>query len=271
MTYAIPRSRPTWRAPTRWSISPRWSWGGGPAREVNIEGSRNVFDAAKRQGVGTVVHASSAAAYGCAPENDVPLTESSPLRPEPDFYYPRTKVAVERLIESLEAEDPDTRFVRFRPVATVGPGAPLALGGRLFVTLSDFDPLVQFTWIDDVVEAFTAALHEPVRGPFNIGGPDPVRTSEVPALIGVRGVRIPYRLARLGARTGSAIRLPGALHPGWADMGRYPIVVDTARAERELGWRANTTAPPRCGASASCLRERRRAGSDIPIPREASR
>ena len=76
---------------------------GAGARSVNIEGSLNVFDAAKRQGVGTVVHASSAAAYGSTPENDVPLTEASPLRPEPAFYYPRTKIAVERLIEELRA------------------------------------------------------------------------------------------------------------------------------------------------------------------------
>ena len=161
--------------------------------------------------------------------------------------------------------------MRLRPVATIGPGAPLALGGRVFVTLSDFDPLIQFTWIDDVVEAFTAALHEPVRGPFNIGAPAPVRTSEVAGLIGVRGVRIPHRVARLAARSGSALRLPGALHPGWADMGRYPIVVDTGRAERELGWRATFDCATALRRFGELLRERRGASSDIWIPTEAPR
>jgi nucleoside-diphosphate-sugar epimerase len=244
---------------------------GAGADSVNIEGSRNAFAAARSAGARAILHASSAAAYGCSPDNEVPLTEDSPLRPLPDFYYPRTKVAVERMLDDLEREDPETRIVRFRPVATLGPGAPLAFGGRAFVALSDFDPPIQFTWIDDVVEAFTAALHASVRGPLNVGAPGPVLTSEVPGLLGVRGVRIPYRLARLAARSGSALRLPGALHPGWVDMGRYPIVVDTGRAERELGWRASGDCAAALRRFGELLRERRGSRSDIPIPREAPR
>jgi hypothetical protein len=56
--------------------------------------------------------------------------------------------------------------------------------------------------------------------------------------MGVRRVRLPYRVLRGAARLADRLRLPGALDPGWVDMTRYPIVVDTARAERELGWRA---------------------------------
>jgi hypothetical protein len=48
--------------------------------------------------------------------------------------------------------------------------------------------------------------------------------------MGVRRVRLPHRVLRLAARA--------AMDPSWVDMARYPIVVDTARAERDLGWRA---------------------------------
>jgi UDP-glucose 4-epimerase len=212
---------------------------GKGAWSINVEGSRNLFRAAAGAGVRTIVHASSAAAYGCAPDNAVPLSEESPLRPEPPFYYPQTKVAAERELDEIERLHGELRVVRMRPVSTLGPGAPLMLGGRAFVTLSDFDPLIQFTWIDDVVDAFVAALHAPVRGAFNVGAPVPVLTSEVPALLGVRRLRARHRVLRAAARAGSALRLPGALHPGWVDMGRYPIVVDAGRAERELGWRAS--------------------------------
>jgi hypothetical protein len=34
------------------------------------------------------------------------------------------------------------------------------------------------------------------------------------------------------------LRVPGALHPGFVDMHRYPIVVSSARAQEALGWRA---------------------------------
>lgn len=213
---------------------------GDGAQSVNVEGSRNVFEAALRASVATIVHASSAAAYGGAPNNLVPITEEQPLRPVPPFYYPQTKVAVEQLLDELESQHPGARFVRIRPVATLGPGAPRIASGRVFITPSDFDPLMQFTWIDDVVAAFAGALDSPgARGAYNVGAPGPVRASEVSQLIGVRRVRLPYIVLRSVAAVGSALRAPGALHPGWVDMARYPIVVDTTRAERDLGWRAS--------------------------------
>jgi nucleoside-diphosphate-sugar epimerase len=225
---------------------------GADADSVNVDGSRNTFDAAVQSGVTTIVHASSAAAYGCAPDNPVPLTEDDALRGLPPFYYPRTKAAVERMLDRLDERHPGVRIVRMRPVSTLGPGAPRIATGRTFVTLSDFDPLMQFTWIDDVVAAFLAAVHTPgASGAFNVGAPAPVPASEVARLMGVRRVRLPYRVLHGAAWVGDRLRLPGALHPAWVDMARYPIVVDTARAERELGWRAGcdcATALRRYGA-----------------------
>lgn len=197
---------------------------GRGAWSVSVDGSRNLFDAMDG---GAIVYASSAAAYGCVPDNPVPLTEDSPLRPEPAFYYPQTKVAVEQMLDEVDA-----RVVRMRPTAILGPGAPALLGGRAFVSVAGFDPLMQFMWVDDAVAAFEAAIHEPVEGAFNIGAPDPVHATEVAGLLGARHLRLPRKVLRAGAR------LTG-MHPDWVDMTRYPIVVDTSRAERELGWRAS--------------------------------
>jgi nucleoside-diphosphate-sugar epimerase len=83
---------------------------GAGAWSVNVEGGRNAFDAAQRAGIRTIVHASSAAAYGCAPDNDGPFTEEHPLRPEPAFYYPQTKVEVERMLDELERRRPDVAW-----------------------------------------------------------------------------------------------------------------------------------------------------------------
>ena len=213
---------------------------GADAWSVNVAGSRNVFASALRAGARTIVHASSAAAYGSRASNRIGLTEDDPLCAEPAFYYPETKVAVERALDELQARHDAVRVVRMRPVGTLGPGAPRIAGGRAFVTLSDFDPLMQFTWLDDVVAAFRAALHRTdAAGAFNVGAPGPVRASEVAGLMGVRGVRLPHRVLRGAATAGAALRVPGAMHPAWVDMARHPIVVDTARAERALGWRAS--------------------------------
>lgn len=210
---------------------------GRDAWSVNVDGSRNVFEATARAGAGALVYSSSAAAYGCAADNPVPLTEDCPLRAEPSFYYTQTKVHVERLLDEHERRHPQMRVVRLRLVSTLGPGAPVLLGGRLFVTPSDYDPLVQFVWIDDFVELARTVVVGEARGTFNVGAPGPVRSSDVARLLGARSLRAPAALLRAIARAGAALRLPGAPHPTWIDMARYPIVVDSGRAERELGWR----------------------------------
>ncbi len=218
---------------------------GRDAWSVNVEGSRRAFEAALGAGARAIIHASSGAAYGSAPDNPVPLTEDSPLRPEPPFYYPQTKVEVEGMLDELERREPRLRVVRMRPVSALGRGAPVMLGGRVWISLSGYDPLIQFVWLDDLVDAFVRAVHATVSGPFNVGAPEPVRVSQVADLLGARAVRLPHRLLRLAAR------LPGGMHPAWVDMLRYPIVVDCSRAERELGWRAScdcATAVRRFGA-----------------------
>ena len=152
---------------------------------------------------------------------------------------------VERLLDELESREPEVRVVRMRPVSTLGPGAPVMLGGRVWLSLSGFDPPIQFVWLEDLVDAFVRAVHARASGAFNVGAPDPVRVSEVGPLLGARTVRLPRRVVRLAAR------LPGGAHPAWVDMLRYPIVVDSSRAVRELGWQAScdcSTALRRFGA-----------------------
>jgi UDP-glucose 4-epimerase len=215
------------------------------AASVNLDGSRNAVEAAIGAGATTIVNASSATVYGAAPANPVPLREEHPLRAAPGFAYPRAKVAVERMLDELAAGRPGTRVVHVRPTTVLGPGAGLLLARRAYVSLSDFDPPMQFTWVDDVVAAFAAALHvADAAGAFNVGAPGTVRASEVASVLGVRGLRLPYRARRRAAAAMSRLRIPGALDPGFVDLARYPIVVSATRAERELGWhpRRDTTA-----------------------------
>jgi nucleoside-diphosphate-sugar epimerase len=205
---------------------------------VNVDGSRNVFEAAIASGAGTIVHASSAAVYGGAADNAVPLTEDDPPRPAPGFLYPRTKAIVEGMLDELAAREPGVRIVYLRPTTTLAPSAPVLLAGRAYVSFSDFDPPLQFTWVDDVAAAFAGALHaSDARGVFNVGAPGTVRSSDVAGILGVRGLRLPYRLRRAAAAGMSRLRIPGGVDPGFIDMNRYPIVVDSERARAKLGWR----------------------------------
>jgi len=204
--------------------------------EASLRASRNLFEAALAAGTRTILYASSSAIYGAAPENPVPLDERHPLRPAP-FPYPQTKLAVEQLLDELAERHPHVRIVRLRPSWVVGPGARMLFAGRAYVSLSDFDPAVQVTWIDDVVSGFTAALHAPAAsGAFNLGAPGTVRASEIAGILGARAIRLPYRARRAIAAALTRLGVRGTLHPGFVDMDRFPIVLDSARARSELGW-----------------------------------
>jgi uronate dehydrogenase len=64
-------------------------------REVNIDGTYAVFEAARRAGVGRVVYASSNHAVGFAPRADFPVPDYA--FPAPDTFYGVSKAAGEAL------------------------------------------------------------------------------------------------------------------------------------------------------------------------------
>src|SRR5579884_3793635 len=63
--------------------------------KINLEGSRNVFEAAVEAGAARLVYASSVAAYGFHEENPSPLTEDVPPRGTERHYYSAQKAELE--------------------------------------------------------------------------------------------------------------------------------------------------------------------------------
>ncbi len=94
-------------------------------RSVNLEGSRNVFEAAAERGVDRLVYTSSVAAYGFHKENPQPLTEDVPARGTDAHYYSAQKAELEdTLREALDGTDVPAYV--FRPCIVAG-GDAMAL------------------------------------------------------------------------------------------------------------------------------------------------
>ena len=72
-------------------------------REINLEGSRNVFEAAVAAGAARLVYTSSVAAYGFHRDNPQPLTEDVEPRGTEGFYYSAQKAELEGLLDELVA------------------------------------------------------------------------------------------------------------------------------------------------------------------------
>ena len=97
-------------------------------REINLRGSRNVFEAAVAAGAKRLVYTSSVAAYGFHPANPDVLTEEIPTLGTRDFYYSAQKAELEALLEEITAGQ-DTDVYVFRPCIVAGRDAPTLIEG----------------------------------------------------------------------------------------------------------------------------------------------
>ncbi|MFA9461792.1 NAD-dependent epimerase/dehydratase family protein [Thiohalorhabdus methylotrophus] len=210
-------------------------------RSINLEGSRNLFSAAREAGVRHVVYPSSAAVYGAWPDNPVPMDEESPRRPMPGFGYSEDKAAVEFWLDSFEREPDAPVVTRLRMHAVVGPDSQPLLNRiartRLYIRAAE-PPPVQCLWENDAVDAILRALATRAPGAFNIAGAKPEPLPDLIERHHRRAWGLPYGPAaaahRLVWRFSS-----GFGDPGWLAGLRYPLVLDCSRAARTLNWRPN--------------------------------
>jgi len=167
--------------------------------DINISGSRNVFQAAAQTGVAHLLYTSSATAYGFYPDNDVPLTEDSPLRANGDFIYAKNKKEIEEeLIQPLVWENPDMTVTVLRPSFVAGPGFlanPLArhLAKPIVLLLKETAPL-QFVHEDDLVRIVVMCLEKSIGGVFNVAGKGALSFPEMVQMQGNRLLTIPPAL-----------------------------------------------------------------------------
>ena len=227
-------------------------------RRVNLEGSRNVFEAAVTAGVERLVYASSVAAYGFHPENPQPLTEAVPARGSDGFYYSAQKAELEATLDALLGGSDVDAYV-FRPCVVAGPRATMLvekvvegarLGdplpalrqgiGRLPLpkpVLPDPGATLQLVHHDDVARALAAAIAgrgEP--GAYNLAGEGRLGIGDVARALGWHTVPLPGPAVGLGAGLASRLTF---LSPRleWATALRTPVLMDTAKARRELDWK----------------------------------
>ncbi len=232
--------------------------GRGESREINLNGSRNVFEAAVAAGAKRLVYTSSVAAYGF--HRDLPslLTEDEPTRGTARHPYSADKAEVEAALwEALEGS-PTEAFV-FRPCIVAGPKAPLllelvpllALGQKLpgpvrwalgrAPSLRPVlpDPGVPFQLVhhDDVAAALTAAavgFGEP--GVYNLAGPGELTVSDLARELGWHSVPAPQLAVGFAAEAMAPFYPLLPPEAAWIETVRRPVLMDTARARRKLRW-----------------------------------
>jgi nucleoside-diphosphate-sugar epimerase len=232
--------------------------GAKESRKVNLDGSRNVFEAAVAAGAKRVVYASSVAAYGFHRDNPRPLTEDVPARGTASHYYSAQKAEVEAMLaDSLYGSE--TAAYVFRPCIVAGPEAPLLIDSLPYTQISERlpgpvlslldgvpilkpvlpDPGVPFQLVhhDDVASAVRAAvLGRGTPGIYNLAGPGELTVKELAEELGWYSIPVPElavdAVAEMVGRLGF---LPAQAQ--WVAAFREPVIMSTDKARRELRWR----------------------------------
>jgi nucleoside-diphosphate-sugar epimerase len=245
-------------------------------RQVNLRGSRNVFEAAVAAGARRLVYTSSVAAYGFHRDNPDVLTEDTAPRGTPDFYYSAQKAELEQVLQETTAGSATQAYV-FRPCIVAGADAPTLIEGftgqkvfgrrvrhvwKLLEALPIITPVLpdsgvpfQLVHHDDVASAVRAAvLGRGVPGTFNLAADDAIRVRDVARALGWQAVPVPgVAVDALGEIVARAPLAPA--EAGWVDALRKPVLMDTAKARRELRWRVRHDAHETLAETVAAARE----------------
>ncbi|MEA2332926.1 MAG: UDP-glucose 4-epimerase [Thermoleophilaceae bacterium] len=233
-------------------------------RELNVDGSRRVFEEAAKAGAERICYASSVAAYGFHDDNPDWLTEEMPPRGSPEHPYSQQKAEVEQALAAVLLKRRSTSAYVFRPCIVAGPEARTMLQEIPYFRLSEAmpdavvrllgslpalkpvipDPGARFQLVhsEDVARAFVAGVRgvgEP--GPYNLAAGGTLTMSHLADALGWYSVPIP-RLA-VEATAEIATRLPFAPDSvAWLHSVRKPVLMKTDRARKQLKWRPQHTA-----------------------------
>lgn len=217
---------------------------------ANVAGTQALLRSMVVADVRQLVYASSLGIY--APGATHVVDESWPDTGQVTSTYSRHKVAVERILDGFEREQPNVAISRFRPTVVVqreaaalirslylGPRVPQAVLDVLRRRALPVLPLpaglgLQFVHADDVGDAVVRLMRTRARGSFNLAA-DILDAGALADLVGARPVAVNAGFVRgLVALLSRARVIP--LTPGWYDVATNSPLMDTSKAHRELGW-----------------------------------
>lgn len=218
--------------------------------DTNVKGTLNVVQAARELGVSKVVHTSTSEVYGTA--RFVPITEEHPLQGQSP--YSASKIGADQIALSFQMSF-GTPVAVLRPFNTYGPRQsaraviPTVIGqiasGQRRIQLGALHPTRDFSFVEDTVRGFIAALESPavigqvtnIGSGFEISIGDTVKT--IAELMGV-DVEVELDSQRLRPANSEVERLFASYAKAQERMGWAPAYggADGFRRglERTIAW-----------------------------------
>ncbi|ALV26494.1 NAD-dependent epimerase/dehydratase family protein [Pannonibacter phragmitetus] len=224
-------------------------------RRINVEGTRNVVEAAERAGVRRIVYVSAAAVVMGRPEPMRGVTEDMPLHKMPFAPYAASKAEAEEVLLAANGRRADFSTVAIRPPFIWGPGMPAL--DRMVETVR----AGQFQWVagggqalstchvDNLCHALILAADRGSGGEafFVSDGEDMTLKSFLTRLLASRGVTPKDRAVPFGIAWTMA-GVMGAVWRIFRRKGEPPVTrqmlrfigkdftIDVSRARNQLGY-----------------------------------
>jgi dihydroflavonol-4-reductase len=231
-------------------------WVRDPAQmyRANVEGTRTILQAARKNRIRRVVYTSSVATMGFTVKNH-PVDESSPVSLENMIgHYKRSKYMAEEVALAAGRDGSD--------VVVVNPSTPVGEQdikptptGRIVVDFlkkkfpAYVDTGLNLVDVRECARGHAAALEKGRSGERYILGGENLTLKQIldklAAITGLQSprVRLPYAVALASGVvdtvvTGVVLRREPRVTIDAVRMGRKKMFVSSAKAERELGWKS---------------------------------
>jgi len=218
---------------------------------VNVEGTKNVLEAARDSGVRRVIHCSTVGvASGVGPP---PYSETTPYSPQGDDKYETTKCEAERLVLQYYKTS-GLPIVVIRPAQVYGPGdVRKAKFYRMVKKGVIVDPgrtMKHLVYVDDLCRAMELAIvrEEAVGQGFIIAGEKPIALNDLVGVVAselgvsVPKIRLPAMpitwLCSITEALCGPLRIKPPLYRRSMDFFTRSVYFDVSKAERELGFHA---------------------------------
>lgn len=223
--------------------SPRDMW------ETNVEGTRNILDAAVSAGVKRFVHCSTIGVHGGIKNS--PATEDAPYGPGDPYQESKTEGELLALRYMAEGRIP---IVVFRPAGIYGPGDLRflklfrAIKRRRFIMLGSGEVHLHMIYIDDLIDGILlcSTRENSPGGVYILGGEAAASLNHIVGLIaevlGVRPSRLHFPVAPVyyAGYLCELVCKPFGIEPPLyrrrVDFFRKNRAFDVSKAKRELGF-----------------------------------
>jgi len=217
--------------------------------DVNVGGTRNVLEAARRHGVWKFVYCSTCGVHGNV--DHPPANEDAPIQPAD--YYQRTKYEAEPIVKAATSGSLET--VVIRPAAIYGPGDPerffmifKRVAKGTFPMFGSGRTLYHPLYIDNLVDAFLRCLPRGVGNgrEYLIADAEHYAIEDIVRAVARaldRPVRIPHYpvlpvviAGHVCEKLCKPFGITPPIFPRRVDWYRQNRAFDISRARRELGY-----------------------------------